>query len=112
MRTVRWRIVVALEVRVDEEGEVLRHIHERESLEGDDALELDVGRFGSTAYFVDLHHSFEGELDFGERADEFHLFVAVGFEVLRVGLEFTLTVAFCHDGHVAIGTSHEHGLGF
>ena len=106
------RIAGTVKVGIDEEGEVLRHVHERESLEGDDALELDIGRFGSAAYFVDLHHPFEGELHFGERADEFHLFVAVGFEVLRVGLEFTLTVAFCHDGHVAIGTSHEHGLGF
>ena len=108
----RRGIAGSVEVGVDEEGEILRDIDEGHALEGGHTLELDVRGRGCAGHFVDIDHPFEGELDFGEGADEFHLFVSVGFEVLGVGLRGALAVAHGHDGDIAIGAGHEHGLGF
>ena len=108
----RGGIAVAVEVGVDEEGEILRDIDECHALEGHHALELDVCGCGHSGYLVDIDHSFECEFDFGEGADEFHLFVTVGLEVLGVGLRRALTVAHGHYVDIAIGSGHEHRFGF
>ena len=89
-----------------------RDIDERHALKGEHALELDVRGCGHAGHVVDIDHSFERELDFGESADEFHLFVSVGHEVLGVGLRGALTVAQSLDGDIAIDAGHEHGLSF